>query len=869
MKLKRFLSLLLVLCTLLTLVPASVLPVKAAEPEVKTGSAIHLNPRYQGVLNPNMFGSRAKSAPKTYAATSYVSEASAAKQMRQAMVERAYAFSVSFKSAESSAQDAVYAMFDKAVAHTGNPKEGDYLLYTYGGWYASWSYYYDSGYYYISIDFDLDYYTTASQEAAMDTAVKNLMAKLDLDGKTDYQKIYAIYDYITETVRYDHTNLNNDSHLLKYTGYAALVNKTAVCQGYANLFYRLALEADVDARIISGDGGGPHAWNIVALDGKYYNLDSTWDEGQPYFSWFLLSPNSFYNHYRDSEYETTAFHKDYPMSSTDYVYDSVKSNIQIVTQPKSVKVAVGETAKVTVKALGTGLTYQWYYKDPGASGFTKSSFTGTTYSASMTAAKSGRQVYCIIKDAYGNQLKSNTATLTATSNIKITTQPKNVVAPNGSTAKATVKASGDGLTYTWYYTLNKSDSEFHKSSTTTATYSVTMNADRNGRKVYCVITDKYGNSVKTNTVTLTMGNPAKITTQPKNMTAPNGSTAKATVKASGDGLTYTWYYTLNKSDSEFYKSSTTTATYSITMNADRDGRKVYCVVTDKYGTSVKSNTVTLTMGNPAKITTQPKNMTAPNGSTAKATVKASGDGLTYTWYYTLNKSDSEFYKSSTTTATYSITMNADRDGRKIYCVITDKYGNSVKSNTVTLTMGNPAKITTQPKNAAAPNGSTAKTTVKATGDGLTYTWYYTLNKSDSEFHKSSTTSATYSTTMNADRDGRKVYCVITDKYGNSVKSSTVTLSMGNPAKITTQPTSVTVASGATAKTTVKATGDGLTYTWYYTLNKSDTEFHKSSTTTATYSVTMNADRDGRKIYCVITDKYGTSVKTDTVTLKLK
>ena len=48
------------------------------------------------------------------------------------------------------------------------------------------------------------------------------------------------------------------------------------------------------------------------------------------------------------------------------------------------------------------------------------------------------------------------------------------------------------------------------------------------------------------------------------------------------------------------------------------------------------------------------------------------------------------------------------------------YNSSVKTETVTLYMGNPAKITTQPKSVVAEEGKTAKTTVKATGDGLSY-----------------------------------------------------------------------------------------------------------------------------------------------------
>ena len=41
----------------------------------------------------------------------------------------------------------------------------------------------------------------------------------------------------------------------------------------------------------------------------------------------------------------------------------------------------------------------------------------------------------------------------------------------------------------------------------------------------------------------------------------------------------------------------------------------------------------------------------------------------------------KFTKSSTTTNTYSMEMTAARDGRELYCVITDEYGNQVTSNT--------------------------------------------------------------------------------------------------------------------------------------------------------------------------------------------
>ena len=261
----------------------------------------------------------------------------------------------------------------------------------------------------------------------------------------------------------------------------------------------------------------------------------------------------------------------------------------------------------------------------------------------------------------------------------IKTQPKTSYAKMGKTVKVTVKAEGDGLTYKWYI-KNAGAKKYSKSSVTKATYSTTMSDKSKGRRVYCVITDAYGNSVQTKTVLLREA--VSIVTEPKTTYAKSGKTAKVTVEASGDDLTYAWYIK-NAGAKKYSKSSVTSATYSVKMSEKVNGRRVYCVVTDKYGKTVQTKTVILRMA--ATITTQPKDVTVAKGKTAKVTVKAVGDDLTYTWYVK-NEGASKFSKSSVTKATYSVKMSSKVDGRQVYCVVTDKYGKTVKSNTVTLHM---------------------------------------------------------------------------------------------------------------------------------------------------------------------------------------
>jgi hypothetical protein len=274
----------------------------------------------------------------------------------------------------------------------------------------------------------------------------------------------------------------------------------------------------------------------------------------------------------------------------------------------------------------------------------------------------------------------------------------------------------------------------------------------------------------------------KISTQPKSSYTSYGSTAKATVKAKGDGLKYTWYYN-NSGSSKYKKTTVTKSTYSAKMTDSVNGRKVYCIIKDKKGKKVQSKTVTLRMQ--ATITTDLKTGYAKSGEKVKVSVKAKGDGLKYAWYYK-SVGSSKYKKSSVTKSYYSVTMSDKYDGIYVYCKVTDKYGKTDTSKKVALRQS--ATITTQPKDVVADENESVKVTVKAKGKDLKYAWYYASAESN-KFKKSSIAKSTYTTTMTEARDGRKVYCIVTDKYGKTDKSKTVTLKMN--AKVVL-PTTYTV-----------------------------------------------------------------------------
>ena len=213
---------------------------------------------------------------------------------------------------------------EAALAETDAPTEGDYLRYQYGGYERTCRYEAAGGQYHYTVELVPDYYLYYVQEQEVSSRLAGVYAELALDeSASDYEKLRAIYDYVCTHVRYDMVHLRNEYHHEKSTAYAALIRGTATCQGYAVLLYRMLRENGIDCRVVTGTGldeGGEqlHAWNIAALDGRYYALDATWDAGAEEYRWFLRGSGSFENHAMGELFVSEKFRTRYPMASEDY-----------------------------------------------------------------------------------------------------------------------------------------------------------------------------------------------------------------------------------------------------------------------------------------------------------------------------------------------------------------------------------------------------------------------------------------------------------------------------------------------------------------------------------------------------------------------
>lgn len=167
--------------------------------------------------------------------------------------------------------------------------DGDYVRWSTAGWQSNLQHNNTAnGYYYYTINFEVTYYDSADEEKKVDSVVNTFLNNTNTSGMSDYQILKKVHDFICSKTSYcNDATYNPYGNLYAYSAYGALVKGSSVCQGYSLAFYRLCRELGFKARIITSEylvwfNDQPeiqgHAWNLVGLNGKYYYVDTTWDD---------------------------------------------------------------------------------------------------------------------------------------------------------------------------------------------------------------------------------------------------------------------------------------------------------------------------------------------------------------------------------------------------------------------------------------------------------------------------------------------------------------------------------------------------------------------------------------------------------------
>ena len=476
--------------------------------------------------------------------------------------------------------------------------------------------------------------------------------------------------------------------------------------------------------------------------------------------------------------------------------------------------------------------------------------------------------------------------------LKITSQPQDVMVKAGTTANFNIKAQGEGLKYQWQVSSSNGakwgNTSLAGNKTTTLTLTAVANYD--GRLYRCIVTDKYGKTVTSNAAKLSIEKSQatlKITGQPQDVKAEVGSTTSVSVKAEGEGLKYQWQVSSSNGErwgnTSLAGNKTTTLTFTVLSNYE--GRLFRCIVTDKNGNTVTSNAAKVSLGSlqtELKIVKQPEDVQSQAGSIVTFKVEAQGEGLKYQWQ-TSSSNGARWGNTSLAgnkTATLSFTAPANYDGRLYRCIITDANGNTVTSNAAKLSFSSTTgtvKITSQPTDVKTSVGKIASFKVVAEGVGLKYQWQ-TSSSNGAKWGNTSLSgnnTALLSFSAPATYDGRLYRCVITDAKGNTVVSEAAKLSIGEATGdsiiINAQPKDVSVAAGSATSFIVEATGEGLTYQWQVSSSNGERWGNTSlaGAKTNILQLVVPSNYNGRLYRCVITDKNGNTVITDAAKLTVR
>lgn len=146
----------------------------------------------------------------------------------------------------------------------------------------------------ITLNLELKYSNNIEEmQQQIDSEANQIIAEIP-DGAGDYEKAEIIYSKLINDITYDHDAANESD----YDIYGALVNKSAVCDGYAKAFKYLLDRVGISCSYYAGDATNTagntegHAWNGAYLEGEFYYFDVTWadqDDGFVHFDWFAVT----------------------------------------------------------------------------------------------------------------------------------------------------------------------------------------------------------------------------------------------------------------------------------------------------------------------------------------------------------------------------------------------------------------------------------------------------------------------------------------------------------------------------------------------------------------------------------------------------
>ncbi len=119
-------------------------------------------------------------------------------------------------------------------------------------------------------------FTYSLSQEEYEKAIKYIQVVIDdikskTEGKSEYEICKIAYDWVASKNIYGDIN-----GPLSHSAYSVFnLKEYPVCEGYGKGMQILLQNLGINSIYVVGRSGGSHGWNIVQIEGKYYNLDMT------------------------------------------------------------------------------------------------------------------------------------------------------------------------------------------------------------------------------------------------------------------------------------------------------------------------------------------------------------------------------------------------------------------------------------------------------------------------------------------------------------------------------------------------------------------------------------------------------------------
>lgn len=565
-------------------------------------------------------------------------------------------------------------------------------------------------------------FASANDDAypAVSAIVKSAVDKCsaDTDG-SDYARALWLHDWTLDHLEYDH-DLNwcsAESGLTRHQG---------TCESYQRIYPKLLDAAGIANGRITGNG---HTWNTVKIDGKWCQMDLTWDDTSD--NWYGdLDQRHLYFGLTD---ELMAIaHSDHTANyqKADYAYRSTDlSNNYFVRNGKAdewaEKYADRIQQNLDAKAESFSIDADNQSFPPSISGIQNGI---VAYAMNLREWKTdGAKVELMAASSVTKESNSKWSAkydLTASyeTTYAITTMPKDCEVYNGAQAEFTVTAPS-ATSFQWQCSDNGGSSWYNTGiggeTSRQKTLRFASNAQLAKRLYRCLVSFPNSSTLASEPARLVLVARYAISSQPEDCTTAAGSTAFFAIEAER-ATSFQWQCSDNEGRSWYNTGiggeTSTQARIEFTASTGLSKRRYRCLAFFPDGTSSASNTAQLKLS-ANQITGQPRDTAASTGSEASFSVRALG-AISYQWQCSDNDGkgwyDTGIGNAASKLPTLRFTASAALAKRLYRCVVTFQDGTTAATQNAKLSLlSNKERITTQPKDCATSAGIEASFSIDA------------------------------------------------------------------------------------------------------------------------------------------------------------